>query len=343
MNVSNEGWTDARILIVDDSEPNRRLLQRMLAREGYESLHTAGDGEGALAAAREIGPDLLLLDMHMPGLGGLEVLQRLRRELPPDTYLPILVITADSNAETMREALSAGAMDFLTKPFDAVEVMLRVRNLLHTRYLHLHLEKRVAERTSELADANLEILQRLAQAGEFRDESTGHHTQRVGELSARLALQMGLPHSQVELIRRAAPLHDVGKIGVSDTILLKSGRLTQEEWITMKRHTTFGAMILANGRADLIRAAERIALCHHERWDGTGYPRGLQGEAIPVEARVVAVADVFDALTHDRPYRSAWPLKDTIAEIEAGGGTHFDPAVVRAFIDVMSTAEHAPA
>lgn len=339
MSQRNGIWTAAKILIVDDSEPNRRLLQRMLAREGYEKLHIAGDGETALATARETGPDLVLLDLRMPGLSGLEVLQRMQADLPADAYLPVLVITADSDVAAMRDALSAGAMDFLTKPFDATEVLLRVRNLLHTRYLHLHLENRVAERTSELAEANLEILQRLAQAGEFRDESTGQHTQRVGELAARLAERLGLPDRQVNLIRHAAPLHDVGKIGVSDSILLKSGRLTEDEWVSMKRHTTFGAMILAGGRADLIRAAERIALCHHERWDGTGYPRGLKGEEIPIEARVVAVADVYDALGHDRPYRPAWPRTDTLAEIESGAGTHFDPAVVSAFLEIMASPD----
>ena len=332
-------YADARILVVDDEPANLRLLQHVLRREGFTHIHTAADGHAAVAQVKQIQPDLILLDLNMPKMDGFEVIERLSSELPSDSYLPVLVLTADVSAETKRRALTAGANDFLAKPFDLAEVQLRVRNLLHTRFLHLHMEAQVRERTRALEEAQLEILERLAQAGEFRDDDTGQHTRRVGDVAAQLARALGLSESDVELIQRAAPLHDVGKIGVSDGILLKRGKLSEEEWDAMRRHTSFGAAILANGRTELVRMAEQVARCHHEKWDGSGYPRGLQGEEIPLAARLVAVVDVFDALSHDRPYRPAWPRSEVLAEIERGSGTHFDPEVVRAF---LSMSEHLP-
>ena len=328
--------SSARILIADDADANVLLLQRILGRAGYTDLRSASDGQTALELAQEINPDLILLDLQMPRLSGVEVLERLRGILPEGAYLPVLVLTADPNSERKREALALGAMDFLVKPFDATEVLLRVRNLLHTRSLHMQLEARVEERTQSLRNAQLEILERLARAGEFRDDETGLHAQRVGDMAARIARGLGLPENIVGLINRAAPLHDVGKIGATDTILLKAGPLTEEEWLVMKRHTVLGAVILANGRADLVRMAETIALCHHERWDGTGYPRQLKGEEIPLVARIVAVADVFDALSHNRVYRPAWPMDRVIGEISKQSGSQFDPDVVAAFLRVVS-------
>lgn len=336
---SDDDLTGSAILVIDDSAANLRLLERIFSQAGFTNVHTAVDGESGLEVAREIEPDLILLDLHMPGMGGVEVLKQLRSRLPRESYLPVLVLTADASFEAKREALASGAMDFLTKPFDAAEVMLRVRNLLHTRSLHTNMEEKVLERTAELEQAHAEILERLAHAGEFRDRDTGQHTRRVGDMSALLARTLGLSRRDVSLIQRAAPLHDIGKIGVSDTILLKSGKLTEEEWIVMKRHTTFGAKILADARADVVRTAALIALCHHEKWDGSGYPRGLRGEEIPLEARIVAVADVFDALSHDRPYRPALPQHAVIAEIQQGSGSHFDPKVVEAFLALMKDRE----
>jgi putative two-component system response regulator len=329
----------ARILIVDDEPVNVRLLERMLGQAGYTELSSTTDARNALPLAREFGPDLILLDLHMPHLDGFEVMQQLGEIRPPGSYLPILVLTADITPAAESRALEMGAKDFVSKPFQVTRVLLRIRNLLETRFLHLglerqneRLEERVRHRTKELEESQREVLERLTLATEFRDDDTGHHTRRVGELSARTAVNLGLDPEAVELIRGAAPLHDTGKIAIPDAILLKPGRLTLVEFETMKTHTTIGAHMLAGGRTALMRLAEQIALAHHERWDGAGYPHGLAGEAIPLAARIVAVADFYDALSHDRPYRSAWPLERIVAEIERESGGHFDPRVAAGFL-----------
>ncbi|MGQ0714299.1 MAG: HD domain-containing phosphohydrolase [Gemmatimonadaceae bacterium] len=334
-----EGLQHARILIIDDQLENLTLLRRVLSKAGYAAMQSTTDPNEAATLFEAFCPDLVLLDLHMPGLDGFAVLERLRSLTPRATYLPILVLTGDHDPLKRRRALAAGATDFLAKPFDNVEIVLRIRNLLETRHLHRLLsnqnsvlEAGVRQRTRELEEAQGEILERLAAAAEYRDDDTGRHTLRVGELSAAIAEALGLARETAELIRAAAPLHDVGKIGVPDHILLKPGNLTPEEFDVMKTHTTIGAAILAGGKSALVMEAERIALNHHERWDGSGYPNGRRGDAIPLSARVVAVADVFDALTHPRPYRLAWPLDRVIAEIRAQSGQHFDPSVVAAFL-----------
>jgi putative two-component system response regulator len=333
---------ESRILIIDDQQANVRVLEFALQRAGYTNIKTTTDSREALPLFLEYQPDLILLDLLMPYVDGFEVMQQLNLLLPPGSYLPILVLTADITPDIKRRALASGAKDFLVKPFDAMEVLLRIHNLLETRSLHLQLqsqnktlEKKVQARTEELAEAQIEIIQRLAQAAEFRDDDTGHHTQRVGELAARLATALQLPDKQIELIRRAAPLHDVGKIGIPDSILLKPGKHTLEEFEQMKAHTTIGARILSGSRFSLLRLAEKIALTHHERWDGTGYPLGLTRDDIPLVGRVVAVVDVYDALTHKRPYKSPWPEAEALAEIERERGVQFDPQVVDAFLRVM--------
>jgi putative two-component system response regulator len=251
----------------------------------------------------------------------------------------VLMLTGDTSLETRRRALALGARDFVAKPFDADEILLRIRNLLETRALHgalveqnARLEQRVEERTRDLEIAQMEVLDRLAAAAEFRDDDTGQHTQRVGAIAARLAATLGLDAEQVELVRRAAPLHDVGKIAIPDKILRKPDRLTEGEFEIMKAHTTVGAHILSGGCSPLVQMAERIARSHHERWDGTGYPDGLRGEQIPIEARIVSVADVLDALSHARPYRPAWTTDRILLLIRNGRGTHFDPAVADALL-----------
>jgi putative two-component system response regulator len=332
----------ARIVVIDDHAANVDALTRILHRAGFTSVRGTTDPLEGVSFIQQWDPDLILLDLHMPRLDGFGVLEAIRPKLTDGRYLPVLMLTADSSAETKQRALSSGVKDFLTKPFDATEALLRIENLLETRFLYeaLHnqnqlLEARVRDRTRELEEAQVEILQRLAAAAEFRDDDTGHHTQRVGQLAAMLAAEVGLPSSQVELIRRAAPLHDVGKIGVPDAILLKPGRLTNAERRVMQSHTTIGAAMLAGGRSTLVQMAELIARCHHERWDGAGYPNGYAAEQIAVEARLVAVADFFDALTHDRPYRKAWSIKKTVSAIVAEGGRHFDPAVVEALLAIQ--------
>jgi putative two-component system response regulator len=274
----------------------------------------------------------------MPHLDGFGVLRALRDVLPRGAFVPVVALTADASRDTRDRALEAGAHDFLTKPFDATEVLLRIRNLIETRryYVALQqhnrlLEERVAARTAQLEQAQLEILQRLALAAEFRDDATGKHAWRVGRMAALLGEALSLPAGMLELLRDAAPLHDVGKIGIPDQLLLKPGRLTPDEHALMQTHTVIGANLLAGSEFPLLRVAEEIALAHHERWNGGGYPQRQHGEAIPLPGRIVAIADVFDALTHDRPYKRAWDLEAAVTEIRAQAGAQFDPAVVRAF------------
>ena len=327
-----------RVLVVDDQPPNVLLLERVLRQGGYADLRSTTDPHAVLPLVAEFRPDLLLLDLLMPGLSGFEVMDQLMGVVGDDHFLPVLVLTADVSAATREKALAGGATDFLTKPFDVTEVLLRVKNLLKARFLHVQLhdrneslEVKVRERTRDLDESRVEVLDRLALAAEFRDDDTGRHTQRVGRVSALLAQAVGLPDDEVELIRHAAPLHDVGKIGIPDVILLKAGKLTPEEFQVMATHTTIGGRILSGGRSPLLRLAEQIALTHHENWDGTGYPTGVRGEAVPIAGRVVAVADVYDALSHQRPYKVAWPVADAAAEVVRLGGTKFDPRVVEAF------------
>lgn len=330
-------FSDARFLIVDDNPDMVWILQTLLEREGYRDIASTTDPTTAVDGFLAFEPDLVLLDMHMPGMNGLDVMARMK-EVARD-YVPIVMLTGDLNPEIRLRALGCGANDFLTKPFEKTEVHLRIRNLLETRNLHKQLrqeneslEIKVAERTKDLERAKVEILQRLAMAADFRDDCTGEHTQRVGELSARMARAMGLPKQHVELIRAAAPLHDIGKIGVPDHILLKPGPLNQAEWIIMKRHTTTGARMLSKSVSPTLRLGERIALSHHERWDGNGY-EGIAGNNIPLSGRLVTVADAFDAMTHQRPYKEALPVEVAIEEIREQRGRQFDPNVVDAFLD----------
>lgn len=341
---------EARILIIDDHQANIEALKRILRSAGFVAVNSTTDPLIGVALVQTWAPDLVLLDLHMPRLDGFGVLESIRPQLSAGSYLPVLMLTADSNDETKRRALAGGAKDFLTKPFDAREVVLRIENLLETRSLYTTirkqnevLEQRVAERTRELEHAQVEILQRLAAAAEFRDDDTGEHTHRVGHLAALLATGIGLSAAEVDVIRRAAPLHDVGKIGIPDSILLKAGRLTQEERRTMRTHVTIGAAMLAGGHSALVQTAERIARSHHERWDGKGYPDENAGERIPIEARIVAVADFLDALTHKRPYRPAWSVEKTVAAIVEARGCHFDPAVVDALLAIRRAGVEPPA
>lgn len=337
----NKFVKNAKILIVDDEPANVLLLEQTLRREGYSQLKSTTNARQVLPLYAALEPDLLLLDLHMPYITGFSILERLQPLRPRDGYKPILGLTAD--VPTKQKALKMGVTDFLSKPFDGIEVLLRTHNLLQTRFLTLQLhnqhhilEQKVFERTQALEEAKVEILTRLARAAEYRDYETGQHTQRVGNISALLAEMMGLPDEEVELIRQAAPLHDVGKIGISDTILLKPARLTPEEFEQIKTHTTIGGRILGGSAFPLLQTAEQIALSHHERWDGTGYPRGLKGEEIPLVGRIVALADVFDALTNERPYKKAWSLEETAAEIKRQSGRQFDPRVVEAFFQLMA-------
>lgn len=342
-------WTKhAKILMVDDQPVNILLLEQVLRRAGFVNLYSTTDPAQAIPLFGELAPDIVLLDLHMPVVDGFAVLNMLRPLIGDNNFLPILMLTADTSASVRKEALHLGANDFLTKPLDASEVVLRINNLLKTRYFYLQmqeqnqlLEQRVLERTTELENAQLEILHLLARTAEYRDDETGHHTQRVGRMARHIALALGLPQDEIELIEQATPLHDIGKIGIADEILLKPGRFTPEEFEQMKRHTVIGANILGTSLFPVLQVAGEIALTHHEKWNGGGYPYGLSGENIPLPGRIVAIADFYDALTHERPYKKAWTHEEAIDEILAQRGVHFDPAVVDAFLDVLGAPLYA--
>lgn len=335
-------FRNGRVLIVDDQPSNVLLLEMTLQQGGFTNIRSTTDPHEVLSIFTEYQPDILLLDLHMPGLTGFEVMEQLGCVVGKNSYFPILVLTANAMPSVKQQALVYGAKDFLTKPFDLTEVLLRTKNLIETRFLHLELQNqnlildvKVRERTRNLEKAQVEILQRLSLAAEFRDDVTGQHTQRVGHLSALLAGELGLSDEQVQLIRLAAPLHDVGKIGIADAILLKPGSLTPEEFQVIVSHTRIGAQILSGSQSPLLQLAEQIALSHHECWDGGGYPLGRRGEDIPFAGRIVSVVDVFDALTHPRPYKTAWLAEDAAAEISRLSGSKFDPRIVDAFLKLF--------
>jgi putative two-component system response regulator len=350
------GFSDARLLIIDDTAANLRLMERILGRAGYVSVTSTADPTAAVSLYIRMQPDLIVLDLHMPGMDGFEVIEALRDVVGANSFLPILVLTGDMDRDARDRALSTGAKDFLTKPFDPTELLLRIRNLLETRHLHLelqshneHLENTVAERTRELrsalgtleqAQARLkesqeETVRRLSIAAEFRDESTGAHIQRMSRYCALMVRELGGNAERTELVWLASQMHDVGKIGIPDSILLKPGPLTQKERVVMERHCDVGHRILMGSDAELVVMAATIAWTHHEKVDGSGYPRGLSGDDIPIEGRIAAIADVFDALTTERVYKQAFPVGTAISILREGSGTHFDPELVETFLDSM--------
>jgi putative two-component system response regulator len=346
---ASEDLADAPILMVDDERANILVLERLLQKAGYRNVRSTTDPRTVLGLVAEVRPDLLLLDLKMPGLDGFEILELLRvgAAASSEPSLPVLVLTADATKETKRRALAAGATDFLTKPFDLDEVLLRIANMLDLRSLTLELraknaslEDRVFERTRELEESHIETFERLALAAEYRDDDTGQHTRRVGRMAALLGQELGVGPDVVQLLERAAGLHDVGKIGIPDAILLAPRKLTVEEFDVVKTHTVIGAKILSGSRSPLMRMAEEIAWSHHERWDGGGYG-GAVAEEIPLTGRITTVADVFDALTHARPYKDAWPLERAIEEIAQQRGDQFDPRVVDAFVSIQERMAEA--
>ena len=340
----NEGVRlEGKILIVDDDQAVVGSLQRLFRRVGYAKPAGLTDSRMVVDFLKREQVDLIILDLHMPDVDGFQVLASLAPLVPPEEYLPVLVLTGDDTPEVRQRALAAGAMDFPTKPFDPCEAEARVRNLLATRSLTQRLsgnrellEERIWERTAELADTKTEILHRLARASEYRDDVTGRHAERVGLMASLIGAELGLDTKACDLIRRTAPLHDVGKIGVPDAVLRKPGRLTEEEHRVMRTHTTVGAQILGGSPHEILSVAATIARSHHERWEGGGHPDGTGGLDIPLNARIVAVADVFDVLTHDRPYKDAYPLDKAFQIVVHDRGTHFDPDVV----DALSVIYH---
>ncbi len=338
----------SRILIVDDEQDNVQVLRRILEAEGYTNILSTNHPEEVEQLTRDLDPDLILLDIIMPRMSGQQVLRQLQSMDAGALYRPVLVLTSDHSRQAQREAWAGGAKDFLTKPLSPSEVRQRVRNLLETRMLYRllrehndDLEDRVQARTSELEEARVQILYRLARAAEYRDDDTGQHTKRVGRSAGRIAEALSLDPYEVKRIRMAAPLHDVGKIGIPDSILLNAGKLSTADFDVMKTHCLIGADLLASEDVPLLGLAAEVALTHHEWWDGSGYPRGLSGDDVPLSGRIVSVADTFDALTHSRPYKEAWPVERAMDEITRLSGRAFDPAVVEAFCSVAAPSVEA--
>jgi putative two-component system response regulator len=334
------------ILVVDDEDRNRRLMDALLVPLGYEVI-LASDGEEALRKVQETPPDVILLDIMMPGISGFDVARKLK-ENEETKIIPIVMVTALQDVENRIKAIEAGADDFLSKPVDKTELQARVHSLVqvkayndHIRNYQKELEAEVAKRTEELRKAfetiktaSLDTIYRLSRASEYKDEDTGAHIKRMSNYSAAVARQMGLSNETMETILYAAPMHDVGKIGIPDRILLKPGQLDPDEWKIMKQHAFIGGKILSGSDSGFLKLAEVIALTHHEKWDGSGYPIGLRGIAIPLAGRIAAIADVFDALLSRRPYKEPFPLEKSFAIIREGRDSHFDPDVVDAFFAI---------
>ncbi|MEE9273782.1 MAG: HD domain-containing phosphohydrolase, partial [bacterium] len=346
-----------RILIVDDDSRFRILLRSMLESLGYES-EDARDGFEALAKVR-LGFDLVLLDIVMPGIDGFEVVRQMRED-PETADTPVLIMTGLGGREDRIRSIQVGANDFLSKPVEAVELSVRMSFLLkmqeaqdeikrHRFELEAMLEKRTATLRRSLDDmakaqrqaheAQLETIHRLAVAAEFKDKETGAHIRRMSHYCSVIARGIGLPPSEAEVIFRASPMHDVGKLGIPDEKLLKPGKLEADEWKIMKQHTIIGSRILSGSESELLQAGERIALSHHERWDGTGYPSGIAEDEIPIGGRICSVGDVFDALTSKRPYKEAFPNEEAFSILREGRGTHFDPTVIDAFFENVDEIE----
>lgn len=330
---------DARILIIDNKKLHIGLLEDILRKSGYQNVKSTVNAQEAVELYQDYQPDLVILDLDMPKIDGFTVIAQLK-EISGDERLPVLAVAPGRDQEL--KALEAGATDFLTKPYEGIEVLVRIHNIIEARLLHTQvrnqnkiLEEKVSERTKELSNTRLDIIQRLARAAEYRDEDTGAHIVRMSRLCMKIGLALGLDAHQCDLILNASPLHDIGKLGIPDSILLKPAKLTPEEWVIMKTHTTIGAKLLAGSDSELMKMAETIALSHHEKWDGSGYPQGLKGEDIPLVGRIASICDVFDALLSRRPYKKAWTLDEALAEIERCSGTHFDPKVAQAFLNIV--------
>ena len=332
----------AHIVIIDDEAANVRLLMRMLADAGFQTVTGLTNSRELAALLVGQPPDLVITDLHMPDIDGFGVLDLLM-PLINQERLPVLVVTGDPSVNARHQALTRGAKDFVTKPFDTVEMLLRVRNLLEARMLYQDLLKQhrtllesATGQSRELESARIEMIERLALAAEYRDEDTSDHNLRVGLLSSRLAEAIGWTSEDAGLLRRAAALHDIGKIGIPDALLRKPGALTDGEQRVMRTHPSIGARILGGSHVPLLQLAETIAWSHHEKWDGTGYPRGLQGPAIPLAGRIVAVADTFDAITSDRPYRHARSVRVAMERIRVEADRHFEPRLIEALERIVA-------
>ncbi|MFA5937883.1 MAG: HD domain-containing phosphohydrolase [Sinimarinibacterium sp.] len=328
------------VLIVDDTPQNLEVASRIL-REHYKAL-IALDGATALQlAAAERQPELILLDVMMPGMSGYDVCRRLKQN-ERTRRIPVIFLTALTETSNEEAAFAAGAVDFIPKPFQPATLLARVRThvLLGVQERHLSalVESRTQElqaRTRELEQTRLEVIRRLGRAAEYKDDDTGLHVIRMSHYARLLAVAAGFSDDRADVLFNAAPMHDIGKIGIPDHILQKPGPLTEAEWVQMRRHPAIGAGILGRHRSELLETARVVALTHHERWDGTGYPRQRAAGDIPIEGRIVAVADVFDALTSKRPYKDEWPIDDAVKYLQDFCGRHFDPELVPRFVELL--------
>ncbi len=338
-NTPQEALAQTRVLIVDDQSTGRKILERIIQDlSPHLRVDSFADPLAALQHIQTQTPDLILVDYKMPGLNGLQFTHQVR-QTPGCADVPLVIVTVIQDIQVRYQALQAGATDFLTRPIDQVECLARCRNLLQLRTQQklvrdhsLWLEKKVAEATAEVQQREQETLMILARAGEYRDNETGCHIVRMAKYTRILADALQLPPAECEAIERAAPLHDIGKLGIPDAILLKPGKLTEAEFAIMKNHARIGSEILSASRSPLAQLGGIIAGGHHEKYDGSGYPNQLKGEAIPLAARIVAVADVFDALSSERPYKRPWSEAEILAYLQAQSGHHFDPQCVQVFL-----------
>jgi putative two-component system response regulator len=342
MPVPQDYYAYSKILVVDDHQSNNDLLKALLTKAGYKNIRTTTDPTSVLSLQLEVGFDIILLDIQMPIMNGLEVMAQLNDHLEDDDYLPILILSADNEIQTRMLALSSGAKDFVNKPFQRDEVLNRIHNILETRHLYKQqklqtvvLTAEVKRRTLQIAETQIKMIHCLGKAVEYRDCETGLHVIRMSRYCELLAKKVGFSDEEAELVLLSSPMHDIGKIGIPDSVLLKRGRLDHDEMEIMKTHAALGSAILPDDDQPIFKMAKTIALGHHEKWDGSGYPNGLSGKDIPLVCRIVAICDVFDALQSNRPYKDEWSLDNALEYIRSSSGSHFEPNLVELFFDIL--------